>query len=81
MKYLALHQSEPPKTWQTKLDFNRRGVMQCVGWAWPCGIEGYEQHKGQTLNTGVEVPMGPNASEIIWIENPNAKPESKPTAR
>ena len=33
------------------------------------------------MDDGVEVPMGPNASEIIWIENPNAKPESKPAAR
>ena len=74
MKYIALHQSEPPINWQTKLNFNRRGVMQCVGWARPCGIEGHEQHKGQTLITGVEVPMRSNASEIIWIENLNAKP-------
>jgi hypothetical protein len=33
------------------------------------------------MDDGIEVPMGPNASEIIWIENPNGKPESKPAAR
>jgi hypothetical protein len=33
------------------------------------------------MDDGIEVPMGPNASEIIWIENPNAKPESKPDSR
>jgi hypothetical protein len=32
------------------------------------------------MDDGIEVPMGPNASEIIWIENPNGKPESKPAA-
>jgi hypothetical protein len=33
------------------------------------------------MDDGIEVPMGPNASEIIWIENPNGKPESKPDSR